>query len=74
LLIGLGIRATCQDGRIKIALAPLSVALPDINPSDINAMLVGEGLRVSHLSLEHLSLEELFLDLTRSPDAREAAV
>jgi lantibiotic transport system ATP-binding protein len=74
LLIGLGFRATCHAGRIKIALTPLSVDLPDINPSDINAMLVGEGLRVSHLSLEHLSLEELFLDLTRSPDAREASV
>jgi ABC-2 type transport system ATP-binding protein len=74
LLIGMGFCATCQAGRIKIALAPLSVDLPNINPSDINAVLVGEGLRVSHLSLEHLSLEELFLDLTRSPDAREASV
>ena len=74
LLAGMGFRATHEDGRIRIVPAPPAVDFPDIDSSNINALLVGEGIRVSHLSLEHRSLEELFLDLTRSPDAREVAV
>lgn len=74
LLTGLGFRARGHDGRIEIAPAPSSADFPNIEAPDINTILVGEGIRVSHLSLEHRSLEELFLDLTRSPDAREAAV
>lgn len=73
LLTNLGLRATGQDGRIEIAPAPPAVQFPDIDLPDINAMLVGEGIRVSHLSVEHRSLEELFLDLTRSPAAQEVA-
>ena len=74
LLTGLGFCVTSQSGRIEIAPAPPAVNFPDLDPPEINAMLVREGIRVSHLSTEHRSLEELFLDLTRSPDAREVAV
>jgi ABC-2 type transport system ATP-binding protein len=73
LLTNLGLRATGQHGRIKIAPAPPPVHFPDIDLPDINALLVGEGIRVSHLSVEHRSLEELFLDLTRPPAAQEVA-
>ncbi len=74
LLSGLGFHARARGGRIEIAPGPSSVDFPDIEAPDVNAMLVGEGIRVSHLSLEHRSLEELFLDLTQSPGEREAAV
>lgn len=74
LLTGMGFRATGRDGCIEIAPALPALDFPDISPHEINAMLVGEGIRVSHLSLEHRSLEELFLDLTQSPGVPEAAV
>jgi ABC-2 type transport system ATP-binding protein len=74
LLAGFGFHATGQGGRIEIAPAPLTAGFPDIGSSGINALLVGEGVRVSHLSLKHRSLEELFLELTRPPEVREAAV
>jgi lantibiotic transport system ATP-binding protein len=74
LLTGMGFRAVVQAGRIRIAPTPPAVDFPDIDSANINTMLVAEGIRVSHLSLEHRSLEELFLDLTRSPEAREAVV
>lgn len=74
LLTGMGFRASVESGLIRIAPTPPAVDFPSIDSANINAMLVAEGVRVSHLSLEHRSLEELFLDLTRSPEAREAIV
>lgn len=71
LLTSLGFSATGKAGRIEIS--PVPQAVDDVHACDINAMLVGEGIRVSHLSLEHRSLEELFLDLTRSTGAPEVA-
>lgn len=74
LLTGFGLRAAIHGARIEVAPAAAAGELPDIDAAGINAMLVGEGIRVSHLSLEHRSLEELFLDMTRATHAREAAV
>jgi len=40
----------------------LVVRNPD--PADLNALLVGAGIRVDALSLERRSLEEIVLDVT----------
>ena len=73
LLTNMGLRAAVHDGRIEITPGPAAIDFPDLDSPEINAMLVREEIRVSHLSLEHRSLEELFLDLTRSPGAKEVA-
>lgn len=72
LLSGFGLRAAAHGSRIEIDPTP-KAELPAIDAAGINAMLVGEGIRVSHVSLERRSLEELFLDLTRTRDAEEVA-
>jgi len=73
LLTNMGLRATGHEGWIEIAPGPVTIDFPDLDLPDINAVLVGEGIRVSHLSVKHRSLEELFLDLTRSPGVQEVA-
>ncbi|MBL8214220.1 MAG: ATP-binding cassette domain-containing protein [Bryobacterales bacterium] len=63
LLVGL-----CRD--LRREGDQLSVAPEDgIDAARLNAMLVGAGIRVSHLMTQHMTLEDVFLELTGPANA-----
>ena len=51
----------------------LYVTLSTRDEAQVNALLVANGIPVSHLAREHASLESLFFELTAARPAREAA-
>lgn len=51
----------------------LYVTLSTRDEAQVNALLVANGIPVSHLAREHASLESLFFELTAAHPAREAA-
>lgn len=55
-----------DDGTLVLSLDGKSAA-------QVNRLLVGHGLEVSHLALEHASLESLFFDLTVDRSLENAA-
>lgn len=68
LFAGIGIPFTLQNNRLLIDSDGSQ------GPAELNALLVGAGIRVSELVTRYRTLEDVFLELTGAPDRREELV
>jgi ABC-2 type transport system ATP-binding protein len=60
--------ATVGDDGPASGPGPLTIALDGVDPADLNAALVGAGVRVAALAPQRDTLEEVFLHLVEGAD------